>query len=309
MKVIYLSKTEIKDKKLIITIETADYDLTSSDELKVGKVMICAPDTQGQSTIKLSGKMSFDVGIPYLIERDIPQKTITLTTTKKKEGSAGSSSGGTSSRPTVSQKPEVSVPQDNPDVINPPAEEDNPVSNFKDLAGNEWAVEAINTLFEKGIISDNDEKIFRPNDNVTREEFVKMIVEALDLVHEQYETDLKDVDKNAWYYPYVATAVEKGIILGDENGAFRVGEKISRQDMAVIIIRVITKLEHPYDINGTKFADDAEISDYAKDAMYAARSLSIINGVGENKCAPKGTATRAMAAKVIYEMMRTVGLK
>jgi len=310
----YESATEIADGKLIVTITIpAAAPAALSTDFAVGKVTFSAPDSAGTATVTLVGKMSFDEGIPYLIEREIAPKTVTLTTTQNSsEGSYRPSSTpatGVSPKPTTPDKEEDNKDEE-PDTTTPgtiPVDPE-PVSNFKDLAGNEWAIEAIDTLFDKGIISDNAEKKFRPNDNVTREEFVKMIIEALGLVHETYETDLKDVEKGAWYYPYVATAVEKGIVLGDENGYFHVGENISRQDMAVIIIRVLTKLEHPYETKSTKFADDKEISDYAHDAMYAAKNLAIINGVGDNMCAPRGTATRAMAAKVIYEMMRTVGL-
>lgn len=307
----YKYTKEIVDGDLVLVFDTKSDIATVATDFKVGKLTLAAPASAGTTTIKLSGALSFDEGIPYMIESKITPTTITLTTTENKsEGSFSSSSssaGGTASKPKPQEKPEEQKPEDKPGVSTPPVEE-KPVSNFKDLAGNEWAIEAINALYNKGIISDNAEKTFRPNDNVTREEFVKMIIEALGLVHETYETDLNDVQKGAWYYPYVATAVEKGIVLGDENGNFRIGEKISRQDMAVIIIRVLSKLEHPYDAKSTKFADDKEISDYAKDAMYAAKNLAIINGVGDNMCSPRGTATRAMAAKVIYEMIRTVGL-
>lgn len=304
----YDYETAIVDDKLVITVTLPETEAVAlSTDVTIGNVSLSAPNASGSYTVNLSGKMIFNEGIPYDIVTNIAPTTVTVTAT------VNSNDGDyvQSSRPVLNTAPRPTTPdtkpEDKPDVVTPPAEE-KPVSNFTDLAGNEWAIEAINTLFDKGIISDNAEKIFRPNDNVTREEFVKMIIEALGLVHETYETDLNDVQKGAWYYPYVATAVEKGIVLGDENGNFRIGEKISRQDMAVIVIRVLTKLEHPYETKSTKFADDKEISDYAKDAMYAAKNLAIINGVGDNNCAPRGTATRAMAAKVIYEMMRTVGL-
>ncbi len=310
----YDAATQIVEGKLVITITIPTAaPVALSTDLTVGKVSLSAPSTAGTATVTLSGTLAFDEGIGYPIVTDIAPKTVTLTTTQNTSTGGYQQSStpvsGTAPRPTTPDKDEE--PEDKPGTTIPGTQtpvDPEPVSNFTDLAGNEWAIEAINTLFEKGIISDNAEKKFRPNDNVTREEFVKMIIEALGLVHETYETDLKDVQPGAWYYPYVATAVEKGIVLGDENGYFHVGENISRQDMAVIIIRVLTKLEHPYETKSTKFADDADISDYARDAMYAAKNLAIINGVGDNMCAPKGTATRAMAAKVIYEMMRTVGL-
>ena len=51
------------------------------------------------------------------------------------------------------------------------------------------------------------------------------------------------------------------------------------------------------------FADDAQISDYAKEAVYALRKRAIINGKENNLFAPFDNATRAEAAKVIYGLI------
>ena len=50
------------------------------------------------------------------------------------------------------------------------------------------------------------------------------------------------------------------------------------------------------------FGYDA-IADYAKAAVYSLAKMGIVNGVGGNMFAPFDTATRAMAAKVIYGMI------
>ena len=60
--------------------------------------------------------------------------------------------------------------------------------------------------------------------------------------------------------------------------------------------------------SGALFEDDAEIGDYAKDAVYMMRALRLTDGTGANRFEPKGTATRAMAAKMVYEMMKAVGV-
>lgn len=300
---------EENEGKLIIVI-TRD-DVKENIE-NIGTVKLTAPSKATSVVVKIDGTVEFDEKIGYPIYADITSKTVTITAVvNNKKGSTGgsshSSSSAVSSVVTV-DKNEEEKPEENKPLEDTETKEPEIDCNFVDMKGNEWAVESVNVLFEKGIISDNDEKIFRPSDNITREEFVKLIVEALDLMHGENETSLTDVKKGEWYYPYIAVAEANGIVTGDEYGRFKVGENITRQDMAVIIIRVIDKLRHPYDIDGEKFADDAEISEYAKNAMYGAKNLSIINGVGDNKCAPRGFATRAMAAKVIYEMMKAVGL-
>ncbi len=272
------------------------------DASKLGSLSLSAPSSAGTYSIAINGELLYDEGIPYDLVTTIKPASINLSTrtntNKGSTGYSGISSGNISSKP---KEPAVTSPESNSDIsaIN---------CNFKDMTGVEWSVEAVNELFHRGIISDNEEKLFRPNDYVTREEFVKMIIEALGLTDNIYNTDINDVPKDRWSYPYIAAAMEKGIVVGDDKGGFRPGENISRQDMAVIIIRVMDKLYQPYTTDGELFADDSQIAEYAKKAVYAAKNIGIINGVGNNMCAPKGNATRAMAAKVIYEMIKAVGL-
>ena len=82
---------------------------------------------------------------------------------------------------------------------------------------------------------------------------------------------------------------------------------ISRQDMAVIIYRLFELSDT--EIMGTKvnFSDEAFISDYAKKAVEALSGAKIINGMGDGTFSPKTAVTRAQAAKVIYELKKTVG--
>jgi hypothetical protein len=76
--------------------------------------------------------------------------------------------------------------------------------------------------------------------------------------------------------------------------------------MATMTARALEALSLEYAENGELFADDADIADYAKAPVKMMKSLGIINGVGENKFEPNGVSTRAMAAKVIYEMRKVV---
>ena len=77
--------------------------------------------------------------------------------------------------------------------------------------------------------------------------------------------------------------------------------------MAVMLYRAVLDLGISEKTNtNIRFTDDGEISDYAKDAVYALCSMGIINGIGNDRFAPNDTATRAMAARMIDLMMSGV---
>lgn len=180
------------------------------------------------------------------------------------------------------------------------------VSVFKDLSGAEWARESILALHKKGIVSGMTENTFAPNEDVTREQFTKMLVEAFDLSDASAECAFGDVDEDAWYYSAIASAVKNGIVYGITEGDFGVGVKITREDMAVLAYRVLVAKGNKviYDKSQiSDFTDDADISEYAREAVYAMRGNSIMLGRGNNEFQPKAQATRAEAAKIIYSIM------
>lgn len=174
---------------------------------------------------------------------------------------------------------------------------------FTDLASSSWAEEAVNALADKGIVSISDDNMFYPERVLTREEFVKLIVMALGIYDSSAVCGFSDVDASSWYAPYVASANNAGIVAGKGDGTFGSGESITREDMAVMLVRA-AGFSHAE--SGAVFADDAQIADYARSAVYTLRAMGIINGVSDTEFSPKGVATRAMAAKVIYEMLKEV---
>jgi len=112
------------------------------------------------------------------------------------------------------------------------------------------------------------------------------------------EIGFSDVAKDAWYYPYIKAAVSKGIILGKEDGSFGVGEKVTRQDMAVMLCRALMLENENTDY---VFADDDNISEYAKTAVYAMKAKNVISGFEDGTFKPLDSATRAQAAVMIQK--------
>jgi len=184
-----------------------------------------------------------------------------------------------------------------------PADE---VVHFSDLESVPWAKEAIEALAAKGVVSGPGDGTFRPGNNVTRAEFIKMLMMAFDLVDKNAVSTFSDVKTGMWYYEAIATAEKLGIVKGKGDGSFGVNEQITRQDMAVMAYRVALILEMNLGTGsgGAQFADKSDISSYALEAVAAMQEKGIINGIGDNRFAPKNNATRAEAAVIIYRLYK-----
>lgn len=218
-------------------------------------------------------------------------------------GNTGSNnSSSSSSRPSSNSSSSIGSGIYFPSVKN----EETPAKTeiFSDLGSVAWAKEAIESLYDLGVVNGRGEKVFDPSANVKREEFVKMIFLATKQQQNSDTVNFTDVNDGAWYYPYIASGVKLGWIKGISETQFGVGNPLTRQDMAVLIARAAgISAESSQAI----FADDNMISDYAKEAVYSLRNVGIINGDDANRFNPKAYTTRAEAAKVIYEMIMKEG--
>lgn len=181
---------------------------------------------------------------------------------------------------------------------------------FADVPSTHWAYEYIGALKALGIVGGVDEegKYYEPESNVTRAEFTKMIVGILDLdVNPNATVDFTDA-KNDWYTPYIAAAVEAGIVNGVSETEFAPNAAISRQDACTILGRIFVGVDAP-DFDILKWNDSAKIADYAKQYVQILAALEIVNGYGDNTFRPTENITRAEAAKVIYLSMAELAIE
>ena len=212
-----------------------------------------------------------------------------------------SNNGGTSSRATGGiLKGTVTTPIDTnttPERVEIP---------FEDIEGVDWASEAILALSDKNIINGKEPKKFKPNDNITREEFIKMTGIALGIVDEDAECEFDDVGKDDWCYKYVASAKKHGIAEGVEKNRFGTGELITREDMAVMIYRAVQATGMDVDIiieNPAELSDLDQVSDYALEAVEFMIEKGAINGI-DGKFMPSANATRAQTAQMLYQIIK-----
>ena len=174
------------------------------------------------------------------------------------------------------------------------------VEVFNDISTH-WAKENITEMHKLEIINGFDDGSFRPDKNVTRAEFVKMLVNALNY-GTSGECSFADVPVNAWHYGYISSAVEKGVVSGISQSEFGPDMNITRQDAAVMVYRAI---------NGgdgtdmyTSYNDMHEVSDYAYEAVGGLSASGMLTG-SDGYFRPKNSITRAEAATLLLRVRKS----
>jgi len=176
---------------------------------------------------------------------------------------------------------------------------------FNDIAKvQSWAGRQIEVMAAKGAIVGKEAGIFAPNDQVTRAEFTKMLIRALNLENGLAEQQFNDVSTNDWFGPYVAAAAEKGIIKGRTANEFSPKATITRAEIAAMLARAIevangVKASEVDSSILDKFKDAGDIHASLKEGVAFAASKGLIIG-NNGKLSPKANATRAEAAVMIY---------
>ena len=182
--------------------------------------------------------------------------------------------------------------------------EDGKENYFDDLDGFDWALDSVNKLYERNVISGKGGKIFDPAGNVTRAEFIKMIMGAYSISILEGDCPFTDVSKGDWFYSYTSAAYNLGIVTGSD-GLFYPNDSITREQMFTILKRVFDSLGRklPIKRENNIFSDDADISDYAREAAEGLYKAEIVSGAPENRLNPKSNASRAEAAVLILRAM------
>lgn len=172
--------------------------------------------------------------------------------------------------------------------------------SFADVSPADWAYSVIKEMAAKHIIEGDREGRFAPKREVTRAEFVTMLVRALGLKAEGMSS-FADVDSSKWYSGDVAAAFAAGIVKGDSTGKFAPESRITRQEMAALLVRAYElRSGSPAPADSLPaFADAEQIDRWAKEAVSAAGSLGIITGTPDGFLKPQANATRAECAKVL----------
>ncbi len=174
-------------------------------------------------------------------------------------------------------------------------------SDFADVNKNNWAYEHVNKLRELNITDGIGNNNFGVGKTINRAEFVTFLCKLIELPKSAKQVGSFSDNQKAdeWFFPYVEAALDNGII-SKETGAFRPFEPITREEMAVMIVRALG-----YDSLATSLANfGSEFSDVSAYAGYItiAKDFGIVSGMDGNNFMPKATATREQAAAMLVSM-------
>ncbi len=189
-----------------------------------------------------------------------------------------------------------------------------PVPKYKDIAAHwgEAACFRIGSL--EGFAPDD---FFFPDLNITREQFAMALINSIDHLapetpEERRSEAIKtlrpkaeplvfdDISRDSLYYIYIKRAFDEGLMIGEGNRQFLGTRPLTRQEAITIMIRALGIQDiapaKPYN---TGYRDDAKISNWAKDAIYMAREVGIVEGYPDNTARPMALITRAEAATLL----------
>ena len=175
------------------------------------------------------------------------------------------------------------------------ASSNHPVST--DIMGH-WAQVSIQEMVQKGFISGYPDGTFQPDGNITRAEFVTILVKAFDMQPQAGKvfTDTQD----HWAQNYIMTANGRGIVQGTSDSYFEPDKPLTREQMAIMIVSAANLSSSQ---NSLQFADQNQISIWALNEVATVAEAKIMSGYPDNTFRPQGQATRAEAVTAIMKCL------
>ncbi|WP_256761870.1 discoidin domain-containing protein [Cohnella sp. WQ 127256] len=180
---------------------------------------------------------------------------------------------------------------------------------FADVPATHWVNHTLKVLAAKHIVSGVSATEFNPNGKTTRVEFVSMLVKALGLKATKTSTQFTDVNASAWYALDITAAFEAGLITGMSDTLFEPNEQITREQMAILLVRAyeyVNGVKSPTGDNLADLNDQEQVSTWAKAGVNSAIDLGLMKGQSATVFAPQSDAIRAETAQAIYNLLTSL---
>ncbi|WP_246310925.1 S-layer homology domain-containing protein [Paenibacillus xylanilyticus] len=175
------------------------------------------------------------------------------------------------------------------------------VPQLKDTEGH-WAKSLIDQALAAGFVQGYGDGTFRPNQKVTRAEFITMLGRAMKMNTTNKVATYTDAKKMpVWSAPYIVEAASEGIISGYTDGSFKPNKPLNRAEMVTMIARASSTPEGS--TASLSFEDLDQIPAWAAPYVASMVEAGFIEGVGGHRFAPLQTATRAESVKLILSLL------
>ena len=182
-----------------------------------------------------------------------------------------------------------------------------PQTTFADVPASAWYCDAVEYVYENGLMSGVSGGRFAPDDTLTRAMLVQTLY-AMEGRPAAASAGFADVASGDWYASAVNWAAANGVVSGVSETGFGPNNALTREQLALILYRFAQY--KGYDVTGTSdlaaYADGSSVSGWAAEAMGWAVDAGLISGVGGNQIAPTGTASRAQVAQILMNFCENV---
>jgi spore germination protein YaaH len=172
-------------------------------------------------------------------------------------------------------------------------------TGYGDIPADSWAASTVNAARDYGLMQGSGEGIFGYGNTMTRAEFITVLDRMFGWEAVSQETpSFSDVPKEQWYYSNIETAVKHSVI--DGNGVFRPDVPITREEMAVMLVRALgyETLAQSAASFGNPFTDVTDNAGY----ITIASDIGMTKGTSETTFSPQQTAKREEAAAMLVRV-------
>ncbi|MEN0651398.1 S-layer homology domain-containing protein [Caldifermentibacillus hisashii] len=168
-----------------------------------------------------------------------------------------------------------------------------------------WAKKSIDYLVSKNILTGYPDGTFKPNNYISREEAVKVIVLALNKDPKQEQkSKFPDVAEGFWAEEYINVAKDENIITGYPDGSFGLGNNLTRGEMAAILVRAFGL--KPTNEQGSLPFPDVAKGYWAYKDILALYQQGVVEGYPDGTYGPENTITRAEFATFVERILNPV---
>ncbi|MBR1497923.1 MAG: S-layer homology domain-containing protein [Oscillospiraceae bacterium] len=311
---------ELQDGRIAVSDEGDGYSASvgsnvSSLSVKAEAMTTGAAVTVAGNGASASGMSGASAAIPLntgkntvtiTVSLDGKSETYTLTVTRASAanrggsgGSGGFDRGGGSAPGTTAPNP---VPA--PAETTPPTVEEL-LAHYEDLDKNAWYRDGVAYVLREGIMNGTGGASFEPGAATSRAMIATILWRLEGSPVSGGTAEYDDVEDGTWYAEAVRWAESAGLVSGYGDGLFGPGDAITREQLAVMLYRYARykglDLGAPGDL--AKFTDADSVADWAEEALQWANALGIVTGKGDGSLDPKGGATRAETATMLYRFL------
>jgi hypothetical protein len=177
------------------------------------------------------------------------------------------------------------------------------LSTFTDVEFTAWYAEQINSAVDKNIMKGYPDNTFKPDNPITRAEFVQVLYNLAGMPTVSGSSDFTDVAASDWYAKAVTWAVNKGVTSGRGNGIFAPSDPVLREEAVTFLCRYAQFKGDTRDFSGIKltFKDATAISGWAEFFVKWSVGANIVAGYQDNTFRPSNKMTRAEAATILIK--------